>query len=76
MNAVINNASEISTWLGGVCCNPNALRRNDSTMMIRINEVVITKIEGASDITVSKTTSCISLAVAVPPGGFSEVYVH
>src|ERR1700761_2920320 len=62
MNAVKNRASEISTWLGGVCCNPSALRRNDSTMMMRMNDVVMIRIDGASVITVISTTSWIRRA--------------
>ena len=43
--------------LGGVCCVPSALRRNDSTTMMRVNEVIITRIDGASVSTVSSASS-------------------
>lgn len=56
MKNVINNASEIITVLGGDCCNPMAERKNDSTTMIRVKEVIIIKIDGARERTVSNAT--------------------
>ena len=44
---VRNRARPTSTLLGGVCCRPIAVRRNDSTMTIRVNEVTMTRIDGA-----------------------------
>ena len=51
--AVRNNARRISTELGGVCCSPIAVRRNDSTTTIRMKAVTMTRIEGARLRTVS-----------------------
>ena len=46
---VRNNAKAIITWFGGACAVPIAVRRNESTTTIRVNEVTITRIDGASD---------------------------
>ena len=54
--AVRNKASEIRTALGGVCCRPSAERRKASTTTIRVNEVTITRIEGARLNTVMSST--------------------
>ncbi len=54
--AVMNSASEISTAFGGVCCRPSAERRKASTTTIRVNEVTITRIEGARLRTVIRST--------------------
>jgi hypothetical protein len=56
MNAVTNRASEISTAFGGVCCRPSAERRNASTTTTRVNEVIMTRIEGARLSTVISRT--------------------
>ena len=57
IKAVRNSARLISTVLGGVCCMPIAVRRKDSTTTIRVNDVIITRIDGASASTVSRATS-------------------
>lgn len=49
MNAVRNKANEIMTELGGAVCRPIAVRNNDRTTTIRVNDVTMTKIEGAKD---------------------------
>ena len=56
----MNIASPTSTWLGGSCCVPIAWRSSDSTMMIRVKLVIISRIAGASESTVSRTTICIA----------------
>ena len=65
--AVRNSASETSTTFGGVCCRPSALRRNDSTTTMRVNDVTITKIDGASDSTVNRAMSWTMLPVDDAP---------
>src|SRR3546814_13165251 len=45
--AVRKRARLTTTELGGVCCRPMAVRRNDSTITNRVNEVMITRIDGA-----------------------------
>ena len=50
--AVRNSASEITTELGGAVAVPSAVRSSDSTTTMRVNEVIMTKIDGASDSTV------------------------
>ncbi len=47
MNMVRNNARLIRTELGGVCCSPIAVRKNDNTITILVKEVTITNIDGA-----------------------------
>jgi hypothetical protein len=37
---------------------PNAIRSNDSTITIRVNEVIISKIEGKNDKAESNTSVC------------------
>ena len=65
--AVRNSARLISTELGGVCCRPSAWRSSDSTTMIRTNEVVMITIDGASDSTVIRPTSCTTRSVRPAP---------
>ncbi len=65
--AVMNRASEISTAFGGVCCRPSAERRKASTTTIRVNEVTMTRIEGARLRTVIRSTRRTSWLVTAPP---------
>ena len=51
--AVRNNASEMTTELGGAVAVPSAVRNSDSTTTIRVNEVIMTRMDGASDSTVN-----------------------
>src|SRR5688572_33052231 len=57
---VMNIESPISTWLGGSCWVPIAWRSSDSTMMIRVKLVIISRIAGASERTVIKMMICIA----------------
>ncbi len=43
----------MTTELGGAVAVPSAVRSSDSTTTIRVNEVIMTRIDGASDSTVS-----------------------
>ena len=56
----MNSDSPISTWFGGNCCVPSACRSSDSTMMIRVKLVIMIRIAGASDRTVSRMMICIA----------------
>ena len=47
----------IITALGGVCCRPIAVRRNESTTTIRMNDVAMIRIDGARLRTVTSRTS-------------------
>ena len=49
---VRNSARPMSTWFGGVVGVPSAWRRIDSTMMMRVNAVIISSIAGSSVSTV------------------------
>jgi hypothetical protein len=51
--AVRNKASKMTTEFGGEVAVPSAARSSDSTTTMRVNEVIITRIDGASDSTVS-----------------------
>ena len=51
--AVRNKASKMTTEFGGESAVPSAARSSDSTTTMRVNEVIITRIDGASDSTVS-----------------------
>lgn len=48
-NRVRNNDSVITTALGGVCCKPSAPRSIDSTMTMRVNEVIAISNAGIMD---------------------------
>ena len=50
--AVRNSASEMITEFGGAFCRPMAVRTSDSTMTMRTKDVVITRMDGASERTV------------------------
>ena len=43
---VRNSARPTSTWLGGDVCVPSACRSSDSTMMMRVNPVIISSAAG------------------------------
>ena len=66
INALKNKASETITIFGGDCCVPRAVRNNDSTITMRVNEVTVTKIPGASDSTVRTAISCTIRPVVDP----------
>ena len=57
MNSVRNMARLMSDGVGraSAAC-PCAVRRNDSTITMRVNDVIIMKMEGASESTVSSAT--------------------
>jgi hypothetical protein len=46
---VKNSESPIITGFGGICCPPNACRKNDSTTTIRVNEVTIISTAGKKE---------------------------
>ena len=53
MNRLRNSASPASTWLGGVCCRPSALRVRPSTTKILVKLVQVSRIAGSSESRVS-----------------------
>lgn len=57
-NAVRNSARAVITAFGGAVWVPSALRSSDRATTIRVKDVTITRIEGASDNNVSSATSC------------------
>src|SRR5262245_39496828 len=54
---VMNSDRPMRTWLGGNCCVPTAWRSRERTMMIRVKLVIISRMAGARERTVRKTTS-------------------
>ena len=54
MRNVRNRAIPVSTMFGGVLWVCIAVRRNPSTMMIRVKQVIIISSEGASAMSVSR----------------------
>ena len=70
MKNVKNNASPIITWLGGIWFVANAVRVNDSTITIRVNDVININILGASDSTVNNINSLTDVETFV--GSLSE----
>ena len=65
MNIVRNSARPIRIWFDGISCVPSACLRKWKTMAIRVNEVIVTRIAGRNDISVSRRTIC-SGAETVP----------
>ena len=65
--AVRNKASDTITALGGAVAVPSAVRSSDSTTTIRVNEVIITRIDGASDSTVRSAINWITRSVKPVP---------
>ena len=63
---VRNRHSVIRTWFGGSCCVPSACRRRLVTIINRMKQVVMIRIEGARLKTVSTT---IRLIVELRPPG-------
>ena len=65
--AVRNKASETITALGGAVAVPSAVRRSDNTTTMRVNDVIITRIEGARESTVISAMSWMTRSVRPPP---------
>ena len=55
------------TAFGGAVAVPSAVRRSDSTTTIRVNEVIITRIDGASESTVISAISWMTRSVRPAP---------
>src|SRR5581483_5818052 len=55
---VRNRASPSKIWFGGIWATPIALRAKDSTMAMRMNEVIIIRMAGTRLSTVSSSRSC------------------
>ena len=54
------------TEFGGAVAVPSAVRNSDSTTTIRVNDVIMTRIDGAIDSTVSSAISWIARSVTPP----------
>jgi hypothetical protein len=55
--AVRNKASEMTTEFGGAVAVPSAVRNSDKTTTIRVNDVIMMRMDGASDSTVKSAIS-------------------
>src|SRR5690242_14676593 len=65
-NAVRNMASAMITEFGGAVAVPSAVRRSESTTTIRVNDVIMIRIEGAIDSTVKSAISWMARSVTPP----------
>src|ERR1700752_3593229 len=54
------------TEFGGAVAVPNAVRSSDSTTTMRVNDVIMIRIDGAIDSTVSSAISWIARSVTPP----------
>jgi hypothetical protein len=54
---VMNSARPVSIWFEGVVAMPSACRRIDSTMMMRVNAVIASRIAGSSVSTVIRIST-------------------
>src|SRR4051812_36635096 len=54
------------TEFGGAVAGPSAVRNNDSTTTIRVNDVIMMRIDGAIDSTVNSAISWIARSVTPP----------
>src|SRR6202790_25838 len=59
-------ASAMITELGGAVAVPSAVRSSDSTTTILVNDVIMIRIDGAIDSTVSRAISWIARSVTPP----------
>ena len=64
--AVRNIASAMITEFGGAVAVPSAVRSSDSTTTMRVNDVIMIRIDGAIDSTVSSAISWIARSVTPP----------
>ena len=62
-----NIASAMITEFGGAVAVPIAVRSSDSTTTMRVNDVIMIRIDGAIDSTVSSAISWIARSVTPPP---------
>ena len=65
--AVRNSASEMTTEFGGEVAVPSAVRNSDSTTTMRVNDVIMIRIDGASDSTVISAISWMMRSFSPPP---------
>src|SRR5580658_10703420 len=56
------------TEFGGAVAVPSAVRSNDNTTTIRVNDVIMIRIDGATDSTVRSAISWIARSLTPPPG--------
>ena len=57
-NSVRNSERPISTWFGGVWPAPSAWRRMPSTITMRVNDVIISRMAGSSVSAVIRIRIC------------------
>src|SRR5215471_12831316 len=59
-------ASAMMTEFGGAVAVPSAVRNNDNTTTMRVNDVIMIRIDGAIDSTVNSAISWIARSVTPP----------
>lgn len=74
MNMLKNRASETKTMFGGVELVAKALRVTDNTTIMRVKDVIIIKIDGATDKTVIIIITLKMRAVVEPVVGESPTF--
>ena len=57
----------MTTEFGGAVAVPSAVRKSDSTTTIRVNDVIMTRIDGASDSTVISAINWMMRSLRPPP---------
>ncbi len=57
----------MTTEFGGAVAVPSAVRSSDSTTTMRVNEVIMIRIDGASDSTVISAISWMTRSLSPPP---------
>ncbi len=73
-NNVRNSDKPSRIWFDGVDCVPSAWRRKLSTIMMRVNDVIISSTAGRNVSTVISASSCSdSVQFCAPPGAFCTV---
>ncbi len=68
--AVRNKASEITTELGGAVAVPSAVRSSDNTTTMRVKDVIMIRIDGASESTVNSAINWMMRSLRPPPAAF------
>ena len=76
MNMVRNSASPMRIWFDGISCVPSACRRKWKTMAMRVNDVIVTRIAGRNEISVSSRTICSGADSDPMPFSCRSTVVH
>lgn len=64
MKKVINNASPIKTWFGGICCVASDVLTKDKMTITLVKHVIKIKMPGANDNTVKSKINLTDVEMA------------